>query len=378
MRYCWCKVRSQKKEVKLVNYSTLIQEGLTLPSILRHEKEVPKRSKSDADEIKKFCMLHKMEFLAGFFLQGYLDESEVRFNHIYNNMISKEKKHIIEVLKEHDIYYVDYDERKLDFAIYGIEDIRKYNEINIFVQQSEIQKAIAVLETCGYRMLYFDKQQGQYKEYDRKVIIDYLMNQYKMPPLLLMNGDKIKNIVNLYFRVSWGSAAIDDIFSFFEGQDSFDLTHQFIWLCLKNFKDLNTICTIIKSKVLSILPFLQIECLLLHHIDDIDFNEVLRYCKQFHILKPIYYNLYYNQVLFGSKSQVKDIIRQGDLEEECVLSLENFSVVPGEARRWKTNFKERLNDTHVLKIMKGSFEASDVRRILKNMPELELELSRGE
>ena len=63
---------------------------------------------------------------------------------------------------------------------------------------------------------------------------------------------------------------------------------------------------------------------------------------------------------------------------QTVSHPKNFSVVPGEARRWKTNFKERLNDTHVLKIMKGSFEASDVRRILKNMPELELELSRGE
>lgn len=253
----------------------------------------------------------------------------------------------------------------LSIMAYGKEGQRNTTDIDILTSRGNVSKIEKLLLSEGYEQ----------ENNTRKSRIFCLSNSHQIIPFT-KKVDVFKISIDVNFDIFWGEYVGKriDISDFTSKPTEMCIygcqiktlspLNSFLQLVLHHYRDLNSIFLLATEKCFKIDMFRDIYNLLKNNSKDISLDKLYAVSVEYGIIPYIYYVLYHTGLLFNDE-MLKKYIDAFTTEEGKEL-LDIYGLDELERRKWKVDFKTRLEKDNLYDVIKDDLTDKDIEKIAIN------------
>lgn len=254
----------------------------------------------------------------------------------------------------------------LALQAYGKTGTRHVGDIDVLTSRNNLRSLIGYLEKDGFRV----------KEVSREDRIASLIYSHQILPYTKKSSSYGDVVIDVNYDIFWGE---------YEGKriniDSFlaDTIEKSIYgivvktlpplkamiqLVLHHYKDMNSIFLLATRKSIKYDMFKDVYFLLKNNLEDITIDKLYEMSAEYEIVPYMFYVLYFTGEIFHDEimNQYIEVFRTGEGEE----LLDCYGLCEKERKKWKCDFKMRLEANKIYDLIKEDLTESDKEKIVYN------------
>jgi len=249
--------------------------------------------------------------------------------------------------------------------------MRRSGDIDILVPRQYIADLEKILTNNGFcpslNYNYSDEHLTQ-----RGVRVFYLSSSHQIYSYK-KQINKIKLEIDINFDIFWGEyiGKRIDINKFLSDTIEMDIyghkvktlppLKAFVQLCLHHYKGMNSIYTIVRSNGISVKMLQDVYYLLINNQKDISIEKLYHISNDYRIVPYIFYLLYYTSRVFCDDKLKKYVEAFRTVEGENLLDY--YGLANNERKRWKIDFRKRLESNNIYDYIKDDLSKDDLDKI---------------
>lgn len=254
----------------------------------------------------------------------------------------------------------------LSLDAYGALGCRGFGDIDILVSKQNLQYVENNLKELGFKTRIGNRQ-------DRIFLLAY---SHQLTEYSKCYNNSMKIEVDLNFDVFWGehqekSIDMNDFLSDVIEKEIYGVLIKvlspmktFIQLVLHHYKDMNSIFLLATKNSIKYNMFRDFYYYFRRNININSIDELYSLCHEYKILPYVYYVLYYTNVLFHDEKLEYFLNRFYNSKGEYLLNY--YGLNQKERKKWRVDFKTRLNNKDLYSIIQDDLDEHDIEKIQIN------------
>jgi len=255
----------------------------------------------------------------------------------------------------------------LSLLCYNKKSVRRSQDIDVLIERNNLSIIEKVLINNGFEVLSKSS-----KTINRENRIIYLSQSHQIEPYIKETKNHYVQI-DLNFDIFWGEYTSKrvDMNEFLSDTIEMEIygakvkslppLKAMIQLILHHFKDMNSIYLLSTRKSIKFDMFKDVYYLLKNNYEAISLDKLYTISEKYEIIPYVYYILYYTGMLFDDDLLKKYVTAFQTHEGEELLNC--YGLNESERRKWKCDFKTRLESESTYDLIKEFLTDKDKEKI---------------